>query len=195
MDRWEDKLGSTWLLDEDLEGIWNADPEFFHWDERLRGLVNGMAKALSLALQSPDAELKVMEARRFLAARDEFEAYIRAEFGDAMLRSLTQLEWLDGLTGFVEALAANRALAGDALPEFESQFTYVPYSKVYETDYAGFERWLSDVGREYVDRRAFAALGKAQALLLDALCPDWRTRVLSTDLWMHEWVAWCLDRR
>jgi hypothetical protein len=126
-------------------------------------------------------------AREFLEQRQARRQ--AAGLADELIRYEQQREWLEGLARYAELEIWRQAdsedylplLVTELLPDFDS--------------YAGFEhRWNREIDQitrmagDHGDGRFYFS-GFAQAVLLDCLLPEWKTRAFENSVWLDELLA------
>jgi hypothetical protein len=136
---------------------------------------------------SSDADAAEL-ARQFLAQREAR----RAETGmtSQLVEYERQREWLEGLAKYAElsiGLAAGRAADYQPIPAIQDD----PAFKHYATRERFWSAQLGEIRRlkNRSGETRFYYVGMAQAILLDRLMPDWKSRVWDDAVWLDALLA------
>lgn len=126
-------------------------------------------------------------ARDFLRLRSERRA--ASGLAPSLVDYERQREWLEGPARYVELDLWREAAAGDYRPlavmDDDPEFNrYADYEKRVEREIGQFGRMADDVG----DGRFYYS-GYAQAVLLDRLAPDWKSRVFEPGVFLEDLLA------
>jgi hypothetical protein len=163
------RLGDQyWVTDEAMRDAWKVE-------------IGLLARALQ-------AESDV-EARQFAAQFLEQRRQRRADHTLApdLVEYERQLEWEEGLAKYVELSMWQQASTTPdytALPTMEAD----PDFKGYATFPQRFKQEISQMKRQAAQEgeTRFYYTGMAQAMLLDRLLPDWKSRAFADGIWLED---------
>ncbi len=139
---------------------------------------------LAEGLRAIDRDSQVDLARSFLDLRASRRK--AAGLSPALIAYEQQREWLEGLARYAELEIWRQASSGDYVPLAETDL-------LADFDgYIGFERrWSKEI--EQIGRMAddegdgrFYYSGMAQAFLLDALMPGWKSQAFQAGVWLED---------
>lgn len=163
------------------EAYWAADTQMHaEWQQEIA--------LLAQALKAESDEDAATLARQFLARREQRRA---AHNLDAALTDYERLlEWEEGIAKYVE-LAIWR--------EAHTTQGYEPLATMADDpDFKGYatfdQRWSQEIGqmKRQATREGETRLyytGMAQAMLLDRLLPEWKSRIMAQDTWLETLLA------
>ena len=167
----------------------------YPWADRaLREAWQAELNLLSDAAQATSDDDAAALARRFLAQRDERRVHFR--ISPALIEFERQREWLEGLAKYAE-LSIGRVAA--TMPDYRP----VP-ELTHDRDfnhYASRERFwyqqMDEVKRMtwHASEIRFYYTGAAQAVVLDQLVPEWKTRIMREDITLEDLLRVAVQSR
>jgi hypothetical protein len=185
-----DKLGRFGVLDRLTEG--DSRIRLLPKDESLRFLALDMAEAIRFAYECPDQERKRVEMERSLAARAAFREHLSED--PELLERFERWEWVGGLKGYTRIRVLEMAVEGRPLHEFEALSDFHPYADILQDTRIDFHMHIDGLRDLPLSEGAFMGLGTPQALVLDDLCPTWKSRCFAPGVWMPDLLRDCLER-
>jgi hypothetical protein len=157
----------------DETGMWQLNYPFPYESPETAALVMAYRDATLAALAAAGGP----EAPTTLAAYHTARADLRAGLSDADYRYMSFQLWQEGVARFTEhAVAAAAVEHHSPSPDFEALPDYVPYAEALVELNAGLDREMADMDLASWRRVVFYPLGAADAMLLDAVRPEWRRR-------------------
>jgi hypothetical protein len=162
----------------DGERYWGIDAEM---GDQWKNEINLLIEAVNAATNAET----VTYTRQFLEQRDQR----RMGFGlaPALVNYERRLEWLEGLTKYVELTIWERASQSSG---------YLPLpGMANDPDFKGYETFKSHWNREIQQAKSqsqketdvrFYYTGMLQARILDRLMPDWKTRIMEKDVFFED---------
>lgn len=167
-----------------------SEEQYYREDEAFQEAWQLELDSLAAALQAETAAETAVLTKQFLAQRQQRQSTLSPE----LIAYEEQREWLEGLARYVELEIWRQAAASP---------TYQPHPAVLPDpdfdSYEGFEqRWSQEVDqiRRMADDTGggrFYYSGMAQAVLLDRLLPDWKSRILQEPLSLTELLTTAVE--
>lgn len=179
---------------EAAEERYQVEDEYWRVDESMR---DGWKDEVSLLVQALDAESEaetIALVSHFLARRDERRA--NQALSIELIDFERLIEWEEGLAKYLELAIWQQAFSSpdyQPLPEM-----------VNDPDFKGFtsykQRWSQEIltMRNQASREGdtrFYYTGMAQGFLLDRLMPDWKSRILTEDLWLEDLLRQAIEQQ
>jgi hypothetical protein len=155
--------------------FYKSEKEYPYRDPEFSAAWNSEGEALADALRAKEERTVSGLAQEFLKIREERRR--RANLSSGLTSFERELEWLEGLAKYAEVRFYELARSRAHQPAYFNYRTGHPF---WASDLA---RLRTSLGRQGEDLRFYLS-GAAQALLLDRLLPDWKSRPIRklTDL-------------
>ncbi|HUF11392.1 MAG TPA: hypothetical protein VMO47_18870 [Rhodothermales bacterium] len=170
-----DAVAALELSGGDETGMWMLDYSFPYDSGTVIERFAVYRDALLQALDSLDSPVSQETYDRVVTARSD----LRNQLADADYRYLSFQLWQEGVARYIEHRVAETAASHHSpLPAFEALPDFMSYGAAADSIRAALLDELENLDLAAEKRLAFYATGAAEALLLDALRPDWKSRYL-----------------
>ncbi len=158
--------------------VYAAEDRYPAGDKEFAAAWDKEGSLLAAALKAGEGVSVRSTVREFLETRDARRA--KAGLGADLLAYERELEWLEGLTKYVEIGLYDLAAARSGQPSYSTYRPAAPYWRVAE-----FYRLEKLLSRQEGDGRFYSS-GMAQARLLDALAPGWKEKVMRPGTFLED---------
>lgn len=168
-----DAVAALELSGGDETGMWMLDYAFPYDSSAVIERFSAYSDALQAGLESLGSEMQDEAFQRYVTAHSR----LRDELSDQDYRYLSFQLWQEGVARYIEYRVAETAVSHHSpLPAFEALPDFMSYGAAADSIRASLINELESLDLAAAKRLAFYPTGAAEALLLDALKPDWKSR-------------------